>query len=879
MNNQWMEDFKKKSSQNKTFSNTSDCFFSELSSNNSNPINQKPKLNLKKSAKSNVINKNSYINTNNPLKYIYDEEFITSINDLSSSIKNYFQNNKLYLGNIKLISENMNEQALFARSAINDILLYFNQLTNNNKLNDTNEKYIKDKMKLINERIDKINELKLSMTNNIKNCENSFFVFYDEAKLHFKRMKNIRTEKIEKYNKNIYNINSHYHKTVSHSPSSKIALSKSKKNVNINNNIINNMNVNKIPSSSVNNSLTNSINMNIGDITDFRTLKIKYIELFKENKKLKQDLIYSINSNSNINNNIKNKTNLHRCTSANKKKYIEKNLTFSNNNSNTKQTKTSSHSRTHNTVQCHTSNTMTSFDEDNNKLLYKNISKKSEMIPSGLIEKENNVLSLSKNSGDYEKCQSMGGSCRNNEKSNSNLGNTINTLNNNNNFNNNSNNVYLASMVLSFLTEMKNLQEYITKKVNNIKDLKKNFELKKRELKKHCQSIVENSGINNNLIIKSKEQSLKASLDSFDTKDINSKTNNDTNSLIKELEVKNKELNNIIQNKEKEIENINNQLNEKTKKITELEKEIKTKEDKIRTEKEISNLKDEKLNSEKLKNKELTEIKNNYDAELQKAKDTITNLENINNKLDEIQTQQKKKIDDLNSKIKIETNKSNSLNKNLDKCKLLESDIISMRNENMKLKQQITQCNSNLVTISNTNESIIHEKDKIITNLSNNIKELNKQIDLLNNEISKHGNDLSKSTILTDEIITLRKNNEDSQQKIMDLQKENRQLKNRMSEIKTNYVSRDEDFNKIMKTLENLDKQTGINLKKIEENEKKFDMCVGKKNMDDGEKEATDMIGMVKDIDKGIEDYKTALEDFKSKNEIFKLNTENALNN
>ena len=45
----------------------------------------------------------------------------------------------------------------------------------------------------------------------------------------------------------------------------------------------------------------------------------------------------------------------------------------------------------------------------------------------------------------------------------------------NNNFNNNFN---LASMVLSFLKDMKTLQEKITQKVQNIKVLKKNFELK-----------------------------------------------------------------------------------------------------------------------------------------------------------------------------------------------------------------------------------------------------------------------------------------------------------------------------------------------------------------------------------------------------------------
>ena len=66
-----------------------------------------------------------------------------------------------------------------------------------------NEKYIKDKMKLINERIEKINEFKISMLQNIKNCELSFLSFYEEAKNLFKKMKIIRTEKIENLNKKI----------------------------------------------------------------------------------------------------------------------------------------------------------------------------------------------------------------------------------------------------------------------------------------------------------------------------------------------------------------------------------------------------------------------------------------------------------------------------------------------------------------------------------------------------------------------------------------------------------------------------------------------------------------------------------------------------
>jgi hypothetical protein len=90
MENQLLEDFKKKMN-DKTVN-----------------LNQK-NINI-------ITNENSKINIySNPLKYIYDEEFISSINSLSTSIKNYFQNNNIYLGNIKLISENINEQTYFLR--------------------------------------------------------------------------------------------------------------------------------------------------------------------------------------------------------------------------------------------------------------------------------------------------------------------------------------------------------------------------------------------------------------------------------------------------------------------------------------------------------------------------------------------------------------------------------------------------------------------------------------------------------------------------------------------------------------------------------------------------------------------------------------------
>jgi len=853
---------------------------------------------------SNTIINHSNINTNsNPLKYIYDEEFISSINGLSTSIKNYFQNNKIYLGNIKLISENISDQILFSKNALTDILLYFNQMTQTrynpeNMSYNTNEKYLKEKMKLINERIEKINEFKINMLSNIKKCELTFLTFFEEAKESFKKMKIIRTEKIENYNKKIivnknldYTIYKHQ-RASSHSPTYKTNITNNKLKLNSTKIDIKNENSINTKTSINAKNQNNILTINNEELNEMKILKQKYLELSQENKKLKEE-ISIMKSNNNYKNNKENLSNgeiqykeisiTHKkSSSATKKKYVQKPLTIGIiKNKTNKNHKSISRSRIQSQTQTqaqtqitNTSNTLAEEDNNKNKLM-KNMNKKTEVIPIR-NEKEYNILSISKNSADMSiGSGEFGGSCRIN-----------------NNFNNNFN---LASMVLSFLKDMKTLQEKITQKVQNIKVLKKNFELKKRELKKYSENILDKNfsatyagtNINNiipeNLKAKSKEQSLKASLESFNLKD-----NLNYNDIIKDYESKNREQNNIILNKEKDIENLKKEIIEKDKKIEKIEKDLKTKEEKIKTEKEISNLKDDKLNSEKSQNQkmneEILELKDKnkqIENDLEKAKNDIENLEKINKQLEKIQTQQKNVIEDLNKKSKLDINKFNSCKEELEKYKPYEKENTSLKSEIIRLKQQITQCNSNLVTISNTNESIIHEKDKIIKNFSNNIKELNKQIDLLNNEISKHGNNLSNSTILAEEISNLRKNNDNSNQKIQELQIENKQLKNRMADIKSNYISHDENFVNIKKLLNDLNNKTESNLKKLEENEKKFDLCCNsnsnRQNKDNinnkDEDKFLNLNKYLKDIKDNTEQYELLIGEIKSNNDfLIKIN-------
>ena len=109
---------------------------------------------------------------------------------------------------------------------------------------------------------------------------------------------------------------------------------------------------------------------------------------------------------------------------------------------------------------------------------------------------------------------------------------------------------------------------------------------------------------------------------------------------------------------------------------------------------------------------------------------------------------------------------------------------------------------------------------------------------------------------------------------LLELQNENKQLKNRMVEIKTNYVSHDEDFNNIKTILTELNNETDLNLKKIRENEKKFYLCscgmgsgqngngeIDLKNNDNeiNEDKNKTINEYIKEIDNNIGDYKIVI--------------------
>ena len=160
-----------------------------------------------------IINKNNNLNCSQNMNYINNEytspnkrfntendnnniNITKELNDLVDKIsiilKDYFNNDNLYFKNIKLISESINEQTLFGRCSINDIFLYLNQITYpryNGVLANMNEKYIKEKLDIINNRLNKIEELKENMNQNIKSSEIELISFYEECKSTLQKMK------------------------------------------------------------------------------------------------------------------------------------------------------------------------------------------------------------------------------------------------------------------------------------------------------------------------------------------------------------------------------------------------------------------------------------------------------------------------------------------------------------------------------------------------------------------------------------------------------------------------------------------------------------------------------------------------------------------
>ena len=149
------------------------------------------------------INDNSCYNSNNSrnqiksnntvinlVNIIYDNEFVSLINELSASLKDCFKLLNKLLENIKEISTTLSNQTLYSKCLLKDYIML-----NKNK----NEKLLQ-----VMDRLDIFENNRNLLDNNISFMNVNITSFFDHAKTLFKKMKVARNIKLN----NIRNVNS-----------------------------------------------------------------------------------------------------------------------------------------------------------------------------------------------------------------------------------------------------------------------------------------------------------------------------------------------------------------------------------------------------------------------------------------------------------------------------------------------------------------------------------------------------------------------------------------------------------------------------------------------------------------------------------------------
>ena len=142
----------------------------------------------------NSNNSRNQIKSNNTVinlvNIIYDNEFVSLINELSSSLKDCFKLLNKLLENIKEISATLSNQTLYSKCLLKDYIML-----NKNK----NEKLLQ-----VMDRLDIFENNRNLLDNNISFINVNITSFFDHAKTLFKKMKVTRNIKLN----NIKNMNS-----------------------------------------------------------------------------------------------------------------------------------------------------------------------------------------------------------------------------------------------------------------------------------------------------------------------------------------------------------------------------------------------------------------------------------------------------------------------------------------------------------------------------------------------------------------------------------------------------------------------------------------------------------------------------------------------
>ena len=644
---------------------------------------------------------------------IFDDEFISLINSLSDSIKEFYKVSKYNISETSSFISYYEEQGQSMSLLIKEIL-------NNNQYERISE-FI--------EKIDKINEIINQLQNNTNSNEQNLNLFFQDAKTLFKKMKMKRKENLIEINKN------NMSQILNEGINDGMSCMNSNKNINLIKNEYNQNSfiaINKIYSQIV--ILLNKFSqfnniigeINIGASNDFSNLRIntkKELDLmmnmvknFYENNKNMITKLYSNNSydisneekkersKSQSNNNYKEieRLKIRIQMSDNKIKELTNQLNsyrkYNNNNNNVLRSSKETFETEPNKRE---------FDINNNNLNLK-ILKLEQMIK----EKDNLIMNL-RNKGA------------------------------NNIYNNNANN------------SNSNINNFMKQKDNQILNLQKKLNIYQQKITSLSNMIVNK----NKEILKLQNENAKSNSTKniLNIQNLDKNSLNDKDEMIKGLKNENENYKNMIEQYENQIMGLSNESNSMLqKRIEVLNKELQISNNKNKIlEKNINTLKaknsqtykiieDQKaainqLNKEIMNYKRIEKINeesnNKYIKQIEEMNNNILSTNKIIEQKDQLIKQLSERKDLINNKASnSQTNNKFNMNSN-------EINELKLENEQLKIQIEELKLNQNSNFINNNNNLLL--KEKIINgNDLKELQELNIQLMEENNAIQSQNSEL-----------------------------------------------------------------------------------------------------------------------------------------
>ena len=771
----------------------------------------------------------------------FDKKHVISMNNLSSLIKNFISNLKSYIIALSKVCSTLKNQIIYSRILLQEI-------------NCKNEKYFQ-----LYDRIEIINNAKKSLDNHILIVNNNVNIFVTEAKKHFKEIKNLRQEKLEKFSSmNNYRNNKMVTKSFSKGKIKNNLLRLQDFNSNNNNKI-------RIESYNSHPNRTENIYNNFIKCSNIQKNKINNYEKNRFHKS--QEMFHPKEKQITINNNesssiIKTKS------SRNKIKSMQNSFSSQNNYLTFRQY--SEIPKSNNNVQNESNSELklaykvlefifviNNFQLNRNKN-NSEMKKRIEFLKNNLMILTNEVIKQNKSCQKFRNRNIINNNfiCNNN---NDNLkireGKVFNEYNS---YDNSINGNYMNYKKNKYQNENNNFDFPIkinNQKINELINNKKNLEINiaNNNLKinninnKNKININNKRGIKDNIINKlniikdnntirllnKKIEDLNISIELL-KKDKN-ELNEDLTSKNNKIKELNENINNIKSLKEKEINDLKLILNQKknisfiideTNKINFMIKanenkinkksfEFKDKFIQLQNDKNelIKELEKEKKKSGKIDTNEIIKLHNKI-SEYDKKISSIKNNYNNNIENEKFLEDEENELDDINLNINNDINIHNNFDiiKETSKEENFESEsnnnITELNNnelikQNKILKQKINQLKNKL----KSNNDFDYEK--LINNFTKDIKEKDNKIEYLNNQIQKLKKQINdKNTLNVDENDSNKINNNninEFESKLNFLKEKNNFFENNLNSFDDIIKYNEEDIEKLKKNINSYD--------------------------------------------------------------------------